>query len=74
MEPPNPFVQQIIAHWRNNFPKQAAELDRTGEMVPTAESAAERSGLANEQALSNGLSWHQAQELSTELWGTSPNA
>jgi len=70
---PSIFAQQIINHWQDNFPKQAKALEKHGMLLSAAESAAERAGIANEQALSKGLNWSQAQELSVELWGTPPN-
>ena len=69
----SPFVQLIVNHWRNNFPKEAKALELAGQLLPAAERAAELASRANEQALEKGLSWSQAEELSAELWGTPPS-
>ena len=69
----SPLAQMVVSHWRSNFPKEAAELQKAGEFEGMAESAAQRATLAEQQARQRGLSWSQAQELSAELWGTPPN-
>lgn len=68
----DPFVQQIVQHWEANFPKEAALLERAGKLVHYAERAADRAGRVNEQALTKGLNWSQAEELSAQEWGSPP--
>jgi len=68
----SPFVQLIMNHWKNNFPKEAKALQVAGRLLPAAERAAELASRADEQALEKGLSWSQAEELSAEIWGRPP--
>jgi hypothetical protein len=74
MQYKDPFVKQIVEHWKANFPKQAAALERENLLIPPAEQAADRASLAISQALRNGLSPNQAEEIGVEEWGSPPNA
>ena len=66
------FVNKIIRHWRDNFPRQAAELEKSGQLLPAAQHAADKAGLVEEQARAKGLGWTETEELSVQEWGSPP--
>ncbi len=74
LKPPSLFAQKIMRHWRENFPKEAAELEQQGRLRQCAEAAAERAGLVREQCAEKELPWTQAEELAVQEWGKPPNA
>ncbi len=65
-----PFVNRIIQHWRENFPKQARELETQQLLLPNAQRAAEKTAAVMEQCLAKGMGWSQAYELAVQEWGT----
>lgn len=71
--PSCPLVGKIIKHWRSNFPKEAAELERHNELLAAAEDAADRASIVLEQCAAKGMAPFEAQELAVEEWGTPPN-
>ena len=68
-----PFGAVIAEHWRQNFPKEAAELEQAGQLESAADRAAEKSANVMEQCLAKGMEYHQAHELGTQEWGTPPS-
>src|ERR1700676_2789844 len=55
-----PFGAVIAEHWRQNFPKEAAELEQAGQLESAADRAAEKSANVMEQCLAKGMEYHQA--------------
>lgn len=73
-EPPSLFAQDIMRHWKENFPKETLELEKAGLLRKSAEAAAERAGLVLEQCAEKEMRWFEANELAAQEWGKPPNA
>ena len=62
----------VANHWLENFPGQAAKLQKAGQLESAAQRAADRAGLVLAQGAEAGVNWDQAHELATQEWGTPP--
>lgn len=64
----SPLALQAIEHWKNHLPTLYASLKKDGLLEERAQKAADQTNEALEQAVSQGMPWHNAWELIRNFW------
>jgi hypothetical protein len=59
----SPLALQAIEHWQKYLPKMYASLKKNGQLEERAQKAADQTNEDLENAVSQGMPWHNAWDL-----------
>lgn len=68
----SPAGHLVMNHWKDNFPKEAARLEKQGSLEKWAEYAADRWAKVLSDGLARGASYSEAEEVAVQEWGQPP--